>query len=110
MNKKFYSKLVEVDSLIIALDELDLSQEEKLHLASLLDSTIHHTILDVILSKLGPEDKKTFLERFNSDPENEELLDFLKDKVEDIDDEITKAAKQLKEELHEDIKEARHGG
>jgi len=110
MNNKFYSKYIEVESLVIALNELDLSEEEKMHLSALVDSTIHHTILDVILSKLNPDDKKIFLERFNNDPENEELMDFLKDKVEDIDDEIKKAAKQLKEELHEDMKEAKKHG
>ncbi|KKS68923.1 hypothetical protein A3A14_03360 [Candidatus Daviesbacteria bacterium RIFCSPLOWO2_01_FULL_43_38] len=112
---RFYAHIVEIESLIIALDELDLSTEQKSQLAELVDSTIHHTVLDIIFSKLSEEDKAVFAARLQADPDdeqgsskkNKELMKFVNDKVEGIEDEITEAVRKLKEELHEDIKEAK---
>ena len=56
----FYNNLIEIQSIIIELDKMDLSKEEKVHLATLLDSSLHHTILDAIFSELTDEDKKVF--------------------------------------------------
>lgn len=104
---RFYAHIVEIESLIVALDELDLSAEQKSHLAELVDSTIHHTVLDIIFSKLSEEDKAAFAARLQTNPDDEELMKFVNDRVEGVEDEIAEAVKKLKEELHEDIKEAR---
>ncbi len=60
MSKHFYSHLVQVESLIVGLDQMELSDKEKLHLAQLVDSHIHNVVLDTILSELSEEDKKNF--------------------------------------------------
>lgn len=104
--KYFFSHLIEIESLIVKLDELDLTDEQKLHLSSLVDSTIHQTILDLVLSKLSVEDKKIFIKKLEESPEDKELMDFLVGKVDNIEDEISKTVKELKEELHEDLKGA----
>lgn len=104
--KFFYSHLIEIESVIVKLDELDLTSEQKHHLAGLVDSTIHNTVLDIILSKLSESDKEAFLHRLKKDPEDEEIMNFVNSKVEGIEKDITEAVKKLKEELHEDIKEA----
>lgn len=106
----FYSHLIEIESIIVKLDELDLSGEQKKHLAELLDSTIHQTVLDMILSKLSEEEKIVFLQKMKENPTDKELIKFINTKVENIEDEIKKAAEKLKNELHEDIKEARLNG
>lgn len=105
--KYFYSDIVEIEEILVKLDELNLTDEQKIHLSALVDSTLHHTILDLILSKLSDTDKKAFLHRLQEDPENRQLMEFLTDKIDGIEDEITRAVKKLKEELHEDLKEAR---
>lgn len=108
--KYFYSNFIEIESIIIKLDEMGLTGEQKLHLASLIDSTIHHTVLDIILSRLSDTDKKVFLQRLEKNPEDRELLGFLTERVEGIEKEISDAVKKLKEELHEDMKEAKKHG
>lgn len=107
---RFYSHLIEIESIIIKLDEMDLTDDQKTHLASLVDSTIHQTVLDIILSKLSDADKEAFLHRLKQDPEDKELMDFVNTKVDGIEKEITEAVNKLKEELHEDIKEAKKHG
>lgn len=103
----FYSDLVEIETIIIALDEMKLDDHHKKHLSSLVDSTIHHTIMDLILSKLEPTDRAEFIKLYNQDPKNKEIRKFLNDKIDGIDNEIKTAAKKLKEELHQDIKESK---
>lgn len=106
----FYSHLIEIESVIIKLDEMDLTVDQKQQLALLVDSTIHHTVLDLILSKLSDEDKKVFLHRLEKNPHDKDLMKFLVGRVEGLEDEIKQAVKELKKELHEDIEEAKKHG
>lgn len=103
----FYSHIIEIESVLVSLDELELSAEQKKQLAALVDSTIHQTILDVILSKLSEEDKRVFLNQLQQNPKDKKLMEFLGDKIANIEAEIKKAAKDLKNQLHEDLKEAK---
>jgi hypothetical protein len=103
--KKFYSHLIEVESLIIELDKLDLTEEQKIHLAGLVDSSLHHTVLDAVLSELSPEDKRAFLHHLNEENHNK-IWQFLNSKVDNIEEKIKKAAEDLKTELKKDLKEA----
>ena len=103
--KHFYSDIIETSSLSITLGDMDLSHEERLHLISLVESNLHHTILDAILSELSEEDKNKFLMHLSSN-NHEKIWSFLKDKIENIEEKIKKTAEDLHKELHEDIKEA----
>lgn len=105
--KYFYEEIIEIESVLIELDELELKDEHKKHLAKLVDSTIHHTVLDIILSKLPQEEKAVFLARLKNNPRDKELRKFLNTKVEGIEKDIKEAVEKLKKELHEDIKEAK---
>src|SRR3989338_1997170 len=96
--KNFYSHLIEIDSIILELDKMDLSKEQKQHLAEILDSSLHHTILDAVLSELNENDKKIFLRNVDEGDNG---------KVEHIEDKIKKAAEDLKLELHKDVREAK---
>ncbi len=102
----FYSHIVEIETVTSKLDEMNLKDDHKKHLTQLVDSTIHHTVLDIILSRLSDADKKIFLEKLAENPSDKELLNFVTTKVGGIEGEIKKAVKELKEELHADIKEA----
>lgn len=103
---KFYTHIIEIDSLLVELNEMDLSDTEKKHLADLIDSNIHHTVLDAILTHLSDEDKKIFMEHL-ARGDHQKIWDHLNEKVDNIEEKIKKAANQVKEELHRDIKEAR---
>lgn len=103
--KQFYAHLIEIESIVIELDKMDLTKEQKIHLASLIDSTLHHTVLDIILSQLSDNDKRAFLHNLNENDHNK-IWKFLNEKVDNIEDKIKKAVEGLKVELHKDLKEA----
>src|SRR3989337_1984369 len=105
--KQFYSHLIEIESIISEFDKLDLSEEKKIHLTSLIDSSLHHTVLDAILSEFSPQDKQIFLNHLQ-DGNHGKIWKFLNEKVDNIEEKIKKAADDLKKELHEDLKEAKN--
>lgn len=103
MKKHFYSHLVEIDALVIELHKMELSDEEKAHLITLIDSSLHHTILDAVLSELSEEDKKIFLTHVAHD-QHDKIWEHLNTKVDTIEEKIKLVAESLKKQLHEDIK------
>lgn len=106
MTIHFYSKLVNTDSIVEALNELDLSDEERLRLLGIVESSMHHAVLDAILSELPEEDKQSFLQVLTED-DHKKIWDFLYRKIDAIEKKITDAAEGLKKELHEDIEETK---
>lgn len=105
MNKHFYSHIITIESLIIELDELDLSPTQKYHLSTLIDSSLHNVILDAILSELSDEDKRIFINHLSLG-NHDKIWNLLNQKVDNVEEKITKAAEDLKIELHKDIKES----
>lgn len=110
MRKKyFYTHIIDTSTLSLELGSMDLTPQERMHLISLMDSNIHHEILDLILSELKPIDKKTFLTHLASE-NHDKVWKLLNEKVENIEEKIKKTADELKKELHKDIKETRQVG
>lgn len=106
MKKHFYSHIVEADSLVIEINKLSLAEHERAHLLSLVDSNLHHAVLDAILSELGEEDKRIFLMHLAKE-DNDKIWAHLNSRVDKIEEKIKNAAEDLKEELHEDIKKVK---
>lgn len=106
MKKRFYHSIIEFNSLVVAINKLGISEEEKQHLQALADENIHQVVLDAILSELSEEDKVVFLSHLEKDNHNA-IWDLLNEKVEHIGNKIRKAAHDLREELHRDIKETK---
>lgn len=106
MKKRFYHSIVEIDSLIVAIRNLSISDEEKQHLIDLADENLHQMVLDAILSELSEEDKINFLSHLVKD-NHDAIWDLLNEKVEHIGDKIRKAAHDLRDELHRDIAETK---
>ena len=102
--KYFYTHIIDTSILSLELAEMDLTPKERLHLISLIDSNIHHEVLDLILSELTPLDKKTFLTHLASE-NHDKVWKFLRGRVNNIEEKIKKAAEDVKNELHKDIKE-----
>lgn len=102
MKKTFYSHLVNVDSLTLEIHALEMTDEEKANLLHLIDSSLHHMILDVILSELSEEDKRIFLTHLAHD-NTDKLWEHLNSKVDNIEEKIKRAATSLKAELYKDI-------
>ncbi len=106
MKRRFYSSIVEIESLTLVLNKLTLSKEERHHLLALADENLHQMVLDAILSELSEEDKIAFLSHLAKD-EHDAIWDLLNEKVDHIGDKIRKAAHDLRNELHKDIEETK---
>lgn len=106
MKKQFYSHIVSTDSVAVRLSYLDLSEEERAHLLGIIDSSLHHAILDAVLSELSERDKKKFLEHVATG-RHDDLWKFLNERVDKIEEKIKNVADSLSDELHKDIDEAR---
>lgn len=106
MKNHFYSHIVETETISIALHEMDLAPEEKEHLLSLAHSSLHHIILDAVLSELSEEDKREFLHHVAHD-KHDEVWALLKRKIDNIEEKIKHAADLVTKQLHEDIKTAK---
>lgn len=104
--RHWYTHLIEIELIISELDKMELSKAEKLHLAHLVDSNLHHRIMDAVLTQLQDEDKRVFMRHLNED-NHDKIWQFLNEKVDDIEIKIKKAAGDLMEELKKDLKEAK---
>lgn len=105
MKKHFYSHLIEIDTVYTSLDTLDLTQQEKHELVTIVETSVHHIVLDTVLSELSETDKKKFLAHVATE-NHTDVWELLKEKVHQVEDKIKQAVEELKANLHEDIKEA----
>jgi len=101
-NKFFYSHLIETTDISIKLTELNLSEDEKIHLTSLLEANIHSSVVHNVLSELSEDDKKEFLKNLVSN-NHQATIDHLKIKIDRLEDKIKSSVEDLKKELLDDI-------
>lgn len=102
MKKTFYSHFIEIDAIIIELERMELSEDEKKHLIGIIHSNLHQAILDTILSELSKEDKKIFLVNLSLD-NHIKIWEHLKNKIENVEKKVENTAEKLKMEFHKDI-------
>ncbi|HZE86856.1 MAG TPA: hypothetical protein VE090_01480 [Methylomirabilota bacterium] len=105
MKRHFYHHLIEIDSLHLALEDLDLEPHEKEDLVIIIDTNLHHTIIAAILPELSEDDKKTFLSFVVTD-DQQKIWELLTQKVTDVESKIKQATEQFTKKMHEDIKKA----
>ena len=101
--KHFYHSIVSMDSLRVRLDLFDLSDLDKDQLMELAERTLHHSILDIVLSELSDKDKKIFLEHHASE-KHEEIWKLLNVNVKNIENKIQVTAENISQRLHSDLK------
>lgn len=104
--KHFYSHIIEIESIYTILDVMDLDHDEKHELIVIIESTVHHTIIDTVLSELSEKDKKTFLHHV-SKKDHDKVWKHLKENVEQVEHKINRAVNILLQELHLDVEEAK---
>ncbi len=108
MTKIFYDSLIKIEEVYAEFDEFEMEDEEKNEFLSLIDETFHNRTLDVILSNLPAVKHNAFLESFQKEPFNMELLNFLKREIkDDIEEIIQKEAQKIKKEILLEIKRAK---
>lgn len=103
--KHFYTHLIDIQSVTIELDKLEMKGQHKKELAGLIDHMIHQSVMDVVMSNLSQQDQHQFVTKLKSD-NPKQVMEFLKLRIADIEDQIHKALEELKKELHRDINES----
>lgn len=101
MSKLFFDHLIVLERVEIHINKNVTSKEEKEELWNLIDGIVQTRVMDIILTRLPKEHHDEFLEKFSNFPHDERLFDYLKEKVEDIEEEIKKEVKVLESEFTE---------
>ncbi|PJE62847.1 hypothetical protein COU88_02780 [Candidatus Roizmanbacteria bacterium CG10_big_fil_rev_8_21_14_0_10_39_6] len=102
MKKQFYTYLIEIDTLYTHLDSLTLTATEKQELILIIDSTIHHVVLDIALTHLPQHAKKDFITHVKNNNHTKAML-LLRSHVADIENTIKKEVEILKNKFKKDI-------
>lgn len=103
MSKILYDHLIILEEIETLISEYRFEGKEKQEISQMIEETIHYRVLNVILINLPKEHHQTFLERFHQAPYDEDLLNFLKEKVANIEDLISDEIKILEKELKKDL-------
>lgn len=108
MTKIFYDHLINIEEVIIELDQNDISIEERSEFISIIDETLHHNILDTILSNLPFEHHENFLTKFHKAPHDLDLIIYLRQvSGVDIEEKIKTKANEVKKEIISEIKKSK---
>ena len=94
------------DNIILELNMLDIKEDEREKLLKLADDLAELRFLNVILGKLEEKDKELFLDQVHSG-QPEILAEFLREKIDDVEELIKKHAVDLEQEVIEDIRDLR---
>ena len=81
MTKIFYDHLIIIEEVIAVLDEHTIPIDKRAEFLKLIDQTLHHEILDVILTHLPKEKHEMFLTQFHRAPHDPSLMSLLKEHV-----------------------------
>ncbi len=104
MSKLFFDHLIEFEEVEIELNGLDISSEEKKELEQLVDSMVHHRVIDRILTHLPRHHHAEFIDRFHKAPYDPKLLSWINQKIEaTVEKHVKDEIKKLKQEILEDI-------
>lgn len=103
MSKIFYDHLVILTDLDIKIRALKLEPEEREEIGQLVEETVHYRVMTRILDSLPREHHQEFLDFFHQAPHEENLMSYLKEKIEDIEEIIKKEIKDLEKTLLKEL-------
>lgn len=103
--KYFYEHIFDIDGLHSDLSVLELTDAERNHIVLMVQSTMHHVVMDVLLEELHDDHKHAFLARV-AEEDHEKVWEILREHLDDPEGLIRGAIDALKVELMEDITEA----
>lgn len=105
--KYFYSHIVATADISLALGNMDMPSEDRIKLIALAEENLHHAVIEAILSQLSEEDKKHFLLHLSRN-DHEKVWILLKDKLNDAEGIVMRISKEIKDEMHRDIKSSKN--
>lgn len=105
MGKYFYAHIIDPEDLHRELDVLDITSHEKNHLTLILESSLHHQIIDLVLTELPDEHKKSFMLHLAND-DNESTWKVVEAGIDNPEAKIRECLESFKQEIAQDILEA----
>lgn len=108
MTTYFYYHLISIDTIHAALEDLDLEAPERIELKAIVESSIHHLVVDTILSELSEEDKQIFLHHM-AHKQHDKLWKHISAKIDRAEEKIQQAVDRLITDLHQDIQAIKNG-
>ncbi len=95
MKNKFYSHIITIEPVQNRLSELDIQDNEREELIEILNSHIHVTVIDIILSELDEGKKKEFLHLIGIKEDGDSVWDFVLTNIGEGEDKVKKAIDQI---------------
>ena len=103
MSKIFYDHLVVLADLEYKMTTLSFKPGEKEKVQHLIEETVHYRVMTKILDHLPKKHHNEFLNLFYEAPHHPKLLEFLKSKVENIEDLIREEINSLEKAFLKDF-------
>ncbi len=97
-----YERFANKENIEKRLLELEMAEHERDHLRVLLTKIYQQHLLAGFLDLLSSEDRQNFLEKFYFGAEVE-VIDFLKERIEDLDTKIIHLVAQIEMEVFEQL-------
>lgn len=104
MKKHFYTHLVEIDTIRLELDRLSIQSAEREELIMIIHESLHHVVIDLVLTELTSSDRKLFLS-YVMQGCHDEIWILLEQKIEKPEEKMRNAIKSFVIELHRDIED-----
>lgn len=92
--------------ILVELDALDLKRQERNEILKMADELAELRLLDSILERLEARDKELFLEQMRGGSAAV-IAEFLREKINDIEEVLSERARGLEDEIVEDIRSLR---
>lgn len=104
--KSFYQNFVNLELFHQEFDRLGLSPEEREELFKILEEIYVQRLIDRVLDELPNEEKKKFMKILIKKAELD-MIEFLREKVEDVENKLKKEVETLTAELLLEVKSLR---
>jgi len=99
MSELFFDPLINLKNLHGKIRALSLAGDELQEVEEQIDELIQHRVVEVILDLLHEDHHHTFITYLHEQPNNPEVLSWLKEQIEDIENQISTAITKLEKEL-----------
>lgn len=103
MKKHFYTHLIEIEPIMVTLDEITFSDDQKKEVMTIVEKTTHYVVMDTLLSELSGVDKKKFLSHVVKD-DHEKVWDLVTKKIVDAERKIRSVIRDAHLSIIDDIK------
>lgn len=96
------------EKILVELDNLELQKEEKDKLLQMSEELAELRLLDLVLKRLEARDKELFIEQLHGGTA-EIAAEFLREKIENIEEILSEHARVIEAEILEDIRSLQEG-